>query len=98
MLPLLTSFSIDGTHISAWVPTDRQISFRGRKIVITKNVMCACDFDMIFTFVYVGWEGTTNNAHVFLDALSRLEVNFPWPSEGKFWLSLYIWIFATISR
>ena len=72
MLPLLTSFSIDGTHISAWVPTHRQIGFRGRKIVITKNVMCACDFDMIFTFVYVGWEGTTNNAHVFLDALSRL--------------------------
>ena len=33
--------------------------------------MCACDFDKIFTFVYVGWEGATNDAHVFLDALSR---------------------------
>ncbi|RVW35882.1 hypothetical protein CK203_084612 [Vitis vinifera] len=67
--------AIDGTHISAWVPADRQTSFRG----------------------------TTNDARVFLDALTRPEVNFPWPSEGKyyvvgFWLSLYIWIFATILR
>nr|CAN69600.1 hypothetical protein VITISV_007656 [Vitis vinifera] len=28
-------------------------------------------------------EGTTNDACVFLDALTRLEVNFSWPSEGK---------------
>ena len=48
--------------------------------------MCACDFDMMFTFVYVGWEGTTNDACVFLDALTRPEVNLPWPSEGKYYL------------
>ncbi|KAL6322887.1 hypothetical protein AAG906_021021 [Vitis piasezkii] len=29
---------------------------------------------------------TTNDAHVFLDALTRLEVNFPWPSEGKYYV------------
>ena len=33
--------------------------------------MSACDFDMMFTFVYAGWEGITNNARVFLDALTR---------------------------
>ena len=48
--------------------------------------MCACDFDMIFTFVYDGWERTTNDAHVFLDTLTRPEVNFPWPSEGKYYV------------
>ena len=36
--------------------------------------MCACDFDMMFTFVYFGWDGTINDACVFLDALTRLEV------------------------
>ena len=30
--------------------------------------MRSFDFDMMFTFVYVGWEGTTNDACVFLDA------------------------------
>ncbi|KAL6345953.1 hypothetical protein AAG906_025233 [Vitis piasezkii] len=46
--------AIDGTRISAWVLIDRQNSFRGRKTIITQNVMCAYDFDMMFTFVYVG--------------------------------------------
>ena len=40
--------------MSAWVPTDRQASFKVRKTVITQNVMCVYDFDMMFTFVYVG--------------------------------------------
>ena len=31
--------------------------------------MCACDFDMKFTFVYTGWEVTANDSRVFLDAL-----------------------------
>ena len=48
--------------------------------------MCACDFDMMFTFVYVGWKGTINDACVFLDALTRPKVNFPWPSEGKYYV------------
>ena len=39
--------------------------------------MCACDFDMMFAFVYIGWEWTTNGACVFLDALTRPEVQFP---------------------
>ena len=48
--------------------------------------MYACDFDMMFTFVYAGWEGTTNNAHVFLDAFSRPKIQFPWPTERKYYL------------
>ena len=50
--------AIDGTHISAWVPSQLQISYRGRKSVCTQNVMAVCDFDMRFTFVNAGWEGT----------------------------------------
>ncbi|KAL6336187.1 hypothetical protein AAG906_011069 [Vitis piasezkii] len=67
--------AIDGTHISAWVPADRQTSFRGRKTVITQNVMCACNFDMMFTFIYAGWEGTTSDT-----------LNFHWPSKGKYYV------------
>ena len=36
--------------------------------------MGACDFDMMFTFVYAGWKGTTNDAHVFLDALTKPKI------------------------
>ncbi|KAL6348568.1 hypothetical protein AAG906_016079 [Vitis piasezkii] len=66
--------AIDGTHVSAWVLTNRQASFKG----------------------------TTNDARVFLDALTRPEIQFPWPTKRKilfsgFRLSLYIWISTTIS-
>ena len=41
---------------------------------------------MMSTFVYASWEGTTNVVCVFLDALTRLEVHFPWPTKGKYYL------------
>ena len=44
--------------------------------------MCACSFDMMFTFVYTGWEGTANDSRVFMDALTRVENQFPFPNEG----------------
>ncbi|KAF7832131.1 protein ALP1-like [Senna tora] len=77
--------AIDGTHVAAWAPAVKQTAFRGRKIVITQNVMAICDFDMMFTFVYTGWEGTTNDSRVFLDALKPTN-NFPKPHADQFYL------------
>ena len=44
--------------------------------------MCACSFDMMFTFVYTRWEGTTNDSRVFSNAITRSENEFPFPNEG----------------
>uniref|UniRef100_A0A0R0I5A0 DUF8040 domain-containing protein n=1 Tax=Glycine max TaxID=3847 RepID=A0A0R0I5A0_SOYBN len=41
--------AIDGTHVSAWAPTSKQTAFRGRKVLVTQNVLAVCDFDMLFT-------------------------------------------------
>ena len=35
---------------------------------------------------YASWEGTTNDTRVFLDALTRLEIQFPWPTKRKYYL------------
>ncbi|XP_042386600.1 uncharacterized protein LOC121978303 [Zingiber officinale] len=78
--------AIDGTHVSAWTPTSIQTSFRGRKVIVTQNVMLVCDFDMLFTFVYTGWEGTANDSRVFIDALTRHENHFPKPCGDQFYL------------
>lgn len=48
--------AIDGTHISAWVPAKKHNAFKRKKSIVCQNVTCACDFDMMFTFVYTGWE------------------------------------------
>jgi hypothetical protein len=37
-------------------------SFRGRKNHTTQNVMAAVDFDLRFTYVLAGWEGTSHDA------------------------------------
>ncbi|XP_059436125.1 protein ALP1-like [Corylus avellana] len=78
--------AIDGTHIKAWVPAQKQNAFRGRKGVVSQNVVCACNFDMMFTFVYTGWEGTTNDSRVFYDAITRPENEFPTAPEDHYYL------------
>ena len=46
-------------------------AFRGRKKHTTQNVMAAVDFDLRFTYVLAGWEGTAHDATVLRDALIR---------------------------
>ena len=46
------------------------------------NVMAACNFDLLFTFVMAGWEGAAHDTRIFLDAICRQSVNFPNPPPG----------------
>lgn len=63
--------ALDGTHIPAWVPIYMQDRFRGRKHYPTQNVLAAVDFDLRFTYVLAGWEGSAHDSFVLQDALSR---------------------------
>ena len=73
---------IDGTHIPIVVPRDRKTPYIGRKGMTAQNVMAICDFNMCFTFAQAEWEGAAHDAHVFLEALRRLELGFPHPPRG----------------
>ena len=59
------------TYRSALVPNEKQVTYKGKNVIVTQNV-CVCNFNMMFIFVYVGWEDTT-----------RPENEFPWSKEGK---------------
>ena len=50
-----------------------QDAFRGRKHTITQNVLVAMDFDLRFTFVLAGWEGSAHDALILSDALERAD-------------------------
>ena len=63
--------AIDGTHIRASVPKSREAAFRGRKSFTTQNVMAAVDFDLRFTYVLAGWEGSAHDGIILADALQR---------------------------
>ncbi|XP_038719907.1 putative nuclease HARBI1 [Tripterygium wilfordii] len=78
--------AIDGTHIHASVPNDDRTRFIGRKGVTTQNVMAACDFDMLFTYVCAGWEGSAHDSRIFSTVLSNGNSKFPHPPPGKYYL------------
>jgi hypothetical protein len=48
-----------------------QQAFRGRKKDPTQNVMVVVNFDLKFTYVLAGWEGSAHNAHILADAIER---------------------------
>ncbi|KAM3266436.1 putative nuclease HARBI1 [Capsicum annuum] len=78
--------AIDGTHVSCIVPSKDQIKYIGRKGFTSQNVMPVCDWDMCFTFVWPGWEGTAHDARIFNQALKRSDLNFPHPPPDKYYL------------
>ena len=73
---------IDGTHVIAVIPIDKSIPYFGRKKYPTQNVIAAYDFDMLFTFVLPGWEGSAHNTSIFLDTILKQSNNFPNPPLG----------------
>lgn len=48
-----------------------QAAFRGRKHQPTQNVMVDVDFDLKFTYILAGWEGSAHDAHILASALER---------------------------
>jgi hypothetical protein len=57
--------------VLARVPRKMQAAFMGRKHTTTQNVLAAVDFDLRFTYVLAGWEGSTHDALILSDALER---------------------------
>nr|KAJ0212679.1 hypothetical protein LSAT_V11C400165520 [Lactuca sativa] len=73
--------AIDGTHVRASVPQKDEVKYIGRKGYATQNIMAVCDFNMCFTFVWAGWEGTAHDTRIFNEALQRPDLSFPYPTD-----------------
>jgi DDE superfamily endonuclease len=63
--------AIDGTHIPLSPPTALQSLYRNRKGFLSQNCLCICNFDMLFTYILTGWEGSATDARVWADALAK---------------------------
>jgi hypothetical protein len=50
-----------------------QQAFRGRKKDPTQNMMVAVNYDLKFTYVLAGWEGSTHDATVLADVVARAD-------------------------
>jgi len=75
--------ALDGTHINAHPGLEAQAPFRNRHGYLSHNVLAACTFDLQFSFVYPGWEGSANDQRVLQDAIARGGFRIP---NGRFYL------------
>jgi len=81
--------ALDGTLVSAVIPVDQQTRYRGRgKGGCFQNVIGICDFDMIFTFLWAGWEGVSHDSRVLKEVAFNPTSGFPFPPPGKYYLCL----------
>jgi hypothetical protein len=51
-----------------FVPPEEQARYRNRKGELTQNVLTACNFDIEFTYLLAGWEGSAHDGTVYRDA------------------------------
>ena len=74
---------MDGTHVPCVVDAHLQPAFHNRKGYNSQNVLAIVDFQMKFTYVVAGWEGSVHDARVLRDAERDPSFRFPHPPMGK---------------
>jgi len=75
--------AIDGSHMPLSPPTALQSLYQNRKGFLSQNCLFICNFDMFFTYILTGWEGSATDSRVWADALAK---GFSAP-EGFYYLA-----------
>ncbi|XP_024023439.1 uncharacterized protein LOC112092203 [Morus notabilis] len=75
--------ALDGTHVPCVPPPDNPEVWRNRKGFMSQNVLGVCSFDMKFTYMLAGWEGSAHDARVLESALDGRHKKFPTPPEDS---------------
>ena len=60
--------AIDGTHINCCPSAADRQAARDRKGGLTQNCLAICGFDMVFYYMFSGWEGSAADSTMFHDA------------------------------
>jgi hypothetical protein len=88
---------LDGSHCDAFTSDPL---FRNRKKTMSQNVLAVVNFDLTFSYVLAGWEGSAHDGQVLQDALSkgfiRREGKFYLGDAGLFCMNIYIYIYIYI--
>ncbi len=58
------------------VPIDKQGVFRNRKGALTQNILGVCNFDLTFSYVLCGWEGSAHDGRVLSDGIHKELIMF----------------------
>jgi len=75
--------AIDGSHIPVVPPSSCHEQFCNHKGFLSQNALFICNFNLRFTYVLSGWEGSATDARVYDDAISN-DLQIP---HGKYLLA-----------
>lgn len=79
--------ALDGIPIHAVVPVDQQDKYKRKgSNECSQNVLAICDFNMLFTFVWAGWEGGADDSQVLTEVAFNPTTGFPFPPRDKYYL------------
>ena len=81
--------AIDVTHIQASSSKNMESAFGSKKSFPSQNVMAAIAFDLRFTYVLAGWEGSAHDDVVLVDATERVN-GLHVPHGNKLVLARYV--------
>ncbi|MQM21796.1 hypothetical protein Taro_054841 [Colocasia esculenta] len=84
--------AIDDTHILVKVARDEQGLWRSHKGWTSQNVMACVNFDLLFLYVVVGWEGSASDMKVLTWSIDDGSFGVP---EGR--INLHDLILINIS-
>lgn len=76
----------------AMVSVDDQPRYRNRKGDIRHNILAACSFDMKFTYILAGWEGSAHDSRLLRSALTRVRDKLFVPTGISMYYFFYIFI------
>ncbi|GMN40426.1 hypothetical protein TIFTF001_009656 [Ficus carica] len=82
--------AIDGTHIPCVAPSENAEAWINRKGFHSQNILAACSFDMKFTYMLAGYEGSCHDTRMLAEAIAfnvSRGNGFPIPPPGKFYLA-----------
>ncbi|KAL6522025.1 hypothetical protein OROMI_031902 [Orobanche minor] len=83
----VTIGALDGTLVHAIVPIGQQARYRGRgRGECYQNILGIYDFNMIFTFVWAGWEGVAHDSRILAEVALDPDFGFPIPPPNKYYL------------
>ena len=74
--------ALDGTHVPAMIKQKCQTAYRNRKGALTQNILGVVNFDLTFSYILAGWEGSAHDGKVLKDAIGK-GLSIP---DGKYYL------------
>ena len=73
------------------VPVNQQARYRGRdRCECYQNILCIYDFNMVFIFVWAGWEGISHDSKILVEVALNPYSSFPIPPPSMYSFNIQI--------